>query len=450
MPRTIRNSESPRGGYRTLPSSSTPDMNIIKSELTPSPHLLDHGYGATPINQIMSPSIPTQAPAVKRKLNLDSHHFVSPSVVRIDNEFKAPQPKKPRRQPPAKKNTRYDTSLSLLTKKFSDLLERSPNGVVDLNRASLELKVQKRRIYDITNVLEGIGILEKKSKNNIQWKGAHGQNSKYLTLTKKIQSLEDMENNLDRLIVSAESELSKLTNDRYGYVTYQDLRSIDSFRNKTVMAIKAPPSTQLSVPRTDRHEDKYSIQMKSETGEIDVFLCPENIPPVKPKHVPPMDILLRDIKISPGLFDMSTPPVPQLESPTPRPLSSGICRNLTFSKDSFDPGPSSLSKHQQEHQNHLQNQSHQQNQQLVTSQHSPEQLLKNEMFLHGDGEGFGPMVGRYNFSSTQTENNSNLGITDPLLSSELVLLEPLMQSEYNFSLDSTEGLADLFDYDFLC
>ena len=32
-------------------------------------------------------------------------------------------------------------------------------------------QVQKRRIYDITNVLEGIGLIEKKSKNNIQWKG---------------------------------------------------------------------------------------------------------------------------------------------------------------------------------------------------------------------------------------------------------------------------------------
>lgn len=29
---------------------------------------------------------------------------------------------------------------------------------------------QKRRIYDITNVLEGIDLIEKKSKNSIQWK----------------------------------------------------------------------------------------------------------------------------------------------------------------------------------------------------------------------------------------------------------------------------------------
>ena len=31
---------------------------------------------------------------------------------------------------------------------------------------------QKRRIYDITNVLEGIGLIEKRNKNCIKWKGA--------------------------------------------------------------------------------------------------------------------------------------------------------------------------------------------------------------------------------------------------------------------------------------
>ena len=29
---------------------------------------------------------------------------------------------------------------------------------------------QKRRIYDITNVLEGIGLIEKTSKNTVRWK----------------------------------------------------------------------------------------------------------------------------------------------------------------------------------------------------------------------------------------------------------------------------------------
>ena len=49
-------------------------------------------------------------------------------------------------------------------------MEQAEQGTIDLNRAADSLSVQKRRIYDITNVLEGIGLIEKKSKNNIQWK----------------------------------------------------------------------------------------------------------------------------------------------------------------------------------------------------------------------------------------------------------------------------------------
>jgi len=66
--------------------------------------------------------------------------------------------------------TRYDTSLGILTKKFVGLLRSSEDGVVDLNQAADLLEVQKRRIYDITNVLEGVGLIKKKSKNNIEWR----------------------------------------------------------------------------------------------------------------------------------------------------------------------------------------------------------------------------------------------------------------------------------------
>jgi len=49
---------------------------------------------------------------------------------------------------------------------------------------------QKRRIYDITNVLEGIGLIEKKNKNCIQWKGAvAGSNT--VEATAKVEKLKD-------------------------------------------------------------------------------------------------------------------------------------------------------------------------------------------------------------------------------------------------------------------
>ncbi|RWV93330.1 hypothetical protein BHE74_00016755 [Ensete ventricosum] len=42
-------------------------------------------------------------------------------------------------------------------------------GFTSLMKIS-DVQVQKRRIYDITNVLEGIGLIEKKLKNRIRWK----------------------------------------------------------------------------------------------------------------------------------------------------------------------------------------------------------------------------------------------------------------------------------------
>lgn len=43
---------------------------------------------------------------------------------------------------PAGGNCRYDSSLGLLTKKFVGLVETSPDGVLDLNKAADNLKVR--------------------------------------------------------------------------------------------------------------------------------------------------------------------------------------------------------------------------------------------------------------------------------------------------------------------
>lgn len=44
-------------------------------------------------------------------------------------------------------------------------------GVADMGAVAKQLGVPKRRIYDITNVLEGVGMIEKRSKNTVAWKG---------------------------------------------------------------------------------------------------------------------------------------------------------------------------------------------------------------------------------------------------------------------------------------
>ncbi|KFQ69068.1 Transcription factor E2F3, partial [Phaethon lepturus] len=191
--------------------------------------------------------------------------------------------------------TRYDTSLGLLTKKFIQLLSQSPDGVLDLNRAAEVLKVQKRRIYDITNVLEGIHLIKKKSKNNIQWMGCSlsedgGMLAQRQGLTKEVTELTQEEKKLDELIQSCTLDLKLLTEDsenqRYpfcqnskvvmitlAYVTYQDIRKISGLKDQTVIVVKAPPETRLEVP--DPVEQSALIHLSSTQGPIEVYLCPE-------------------------------------------------------------------------------------------------------------------------------------------------------------------------------
>ena len=117
---------------------------------------------------------------------------------------------------------------------------------------------QKRRLYDITNVLEGIGLIEKESKNKIRVTAdsaeleelrAPARTAAAPAAGTQLRSLEREERRLDRLIEQAGVQLRQLNDDRReAYIRYQDLRGIPQFKNDTVVAIKAPPETKLRVP----------------------------------------------------------------------------------------------------------------------------------------------------------------------------------------------------------
>ncbi|XP_055243576.1 transcription factor E2F2 isoform X1 [Gorilla gorilla gorilla] len=222
----------------------------------------------------------------KRKLDLEGigrpvvPEFPTPKgkCIRVDG---LPSPKTPKS--PGEK-TRYDTSLGLLTKKFIYLLSESEDGVLDLNWAAEVLDVQKRRIYDITNVLEGIQLIRKKAKNNIQWVGRGmfedpTRPAKQQQLGQELKELMNTEQALDQLIQSCSLSFKHLTEDkankRLAYVTYQDIRAVGNFKEQTVIAVKAPPQTRLEVP--DRTEDNLQIYLKSTQGPIEVYLCPEEV-----------------------------------------------------------------------------------------------------------------------------------------------------------------------------
>ena len=173
---------------------------------------------------------------------------------------------------------RFDSSLGQLTKRFMDLLQDAPNGELDRNQAAEMLQVQKRRIYDITNVLEGIDLIEKKSKNVIRWKGhtiagdptapssssasasssssssssSAKQAAQCRQLTEQLAELEQQEASLDGYLAqlqhSLRDMLSAPQHRPLAYLTFDDLRRVPALRGDTLIAIKAPSGTQLEVP----------------------------------------------------------------------------------------------------------------------------------------------------------------------------------------------------------
>ncbi|XP_054979262.1 transcription factor E2F6 isoform X4 [Sorex araneus] len=177
------------------------------------------------------------------------------------------------------KRPRFDVSLVYLTRKFMDLVRSAPGGILDLNKVATKLGVRKRRVYDITNVLDGIELVEKKSKNHIRWIGSDLNSFGAVPQQKKLQEelsdLSAMEDALDDLIKDCAQQLFELTddkeNERLAYVTYQDIHSIQAFHEQIVIAVKAPAETRLDVPAP--REDSITVHIRSTKGPIDVYLC---------------------------------------------------------------------------------------------------------------------------------------------------------------------------------
>lgn len=150
--------------------------------------------------------------------------------------------------------------------------------------AAQQLGVEKRRIYDITNVLEGINLIHKHSKNKIQWNfdASHGLQSGQSSEIEKILSEKLSEEEiLDKEIKLFEEKVQKLIegeSSNYAYITYSDINSIEYLTDQTVIAIKAPKGTDLEVPKPNETENViYEMYLTNHYNQpIHVYLVSSN------------------------------------------------------------------------------------------------------------------------------------------------------------------------------
>uniref|UniRef100_A0A3Q2G192 E2F transcription factor 6 n=1 Tax=Cyprinodon variegatus TaxID=28743 RepID=A0A3Q2G192_CYPVA len=170
-----------------------------------------------------------------------------------------------------------DVSLPVLTRRFLELFVKNPDGTLDLRTAVNSLRTRRRRVYDITNVLEGIQLIKKESlsvcRGSCPASSFLGQN----WFQSDASELKLVEETLDSLIRISAQQLFDLTDDpensllTLAYVTHQDLQRLKTFQNQTLMVVKAPEETKLEIPAPT--EDRIQIHLKGGVGPILVMTC---------------------------------------------------------------------------------------------------------------------------------------------------------------------------------
>uniref|UniRef100_A0A2I2YV43 E2F transcription factor 4 n=1 Tax=Gorilla gorilla gorilla TaxID=9595 RepID=A0A2I2YV43_GORGO len=403
----------------------------------------------------------------------------------------------PQAPPPPGTPSRHEKSLGLLTTKFVSLLQEAKDGVLDLKLAADTLAVrQKRRIYDITNVLEGIGLIEKKSKNSIQWKGVGpGCNTreiadKLIELKAEIEELQQREQELDQHKVWVQQSIRNVTEDvqntillnphTLAYVTHEDI--CRCFAGDTLLAIRAPSGTSLEVPIPEglNGQKKYQIHLKSVSGPIEVLLVNKEAwssPPVAVPVPPPEDLLQSPSAVStppplpkPALAqsqEASRPNSPQL-TPTAVPGSAevqgmaGPAAEITVSggpgTDSKDSGelsslplgPTTLDTRPLQSSALSSSSSSSSSNSNSSSSSGPNPSTSFEP-IKADPTGVLELPKELSEIFDPTRECMSSELLEELMSSEVVfapllrLSPPPGDHDYIYNLDESEGVCDLFD-----
>lgn len=185
-------------------------------------------------------------------------------------------------------------SLFDLTIRFFHILLQSPNEGVDLNTASRKLNIRKRRLYDVLNVCEGVGMLDKSTKNCVKLKetGADAISNmhKFWQLQNELRMIEEEESEVERELVS----LNDMSSSIIRCPSCCQLSTPYSDSDQKQLLIEAPSGSILKVLKpklsTETFEWQYRVVVTSSGGKLRYRILSEQVSPEyhysPPTHTP--------------------------------------------------------------------------------------------------------------------------------------------------------------------
>ncbi|KAF2603185.1 hypothetical protein F2Q70_00028441 [Brassica cretica] len=191
---------------------------------------------------------------------------------------------KPRHVACAGRGVRLPLAVMLKTKEdgFRDALE-----VQFVLNDSQELKRMKKPWNELRCSAKWMQqpprVLELEAGGGLDTSGPGDVDADVSVLQTEIENLSLEEQALDNQIRETEERLRELSenekNQKWLFVTEEDIKSLLGFQNQTLIAVKAPHGTTLEVPDPDEAVDipqrRYRIILRSTMGPIDVYLVSE-------------------------------------------------------------------------------------------------------------------------------------------------------------------------------
>lgn len=160
----------------------------------------------------------------------------------------------------SKKSGKEKKALSGLTEDFLNQLKSVEGKEVDLSKLEKSLGVSKRRLYDVTNVLTGINLVERSGKAKVKWIGQTSEES-------DLKQCAEQEKELDEMLAFVDTELDSILASQdfqdYGWLSTNDILSLAPDSKVTIYSLKGPNDLTITNAETNH------LVCTSETGGIE-------------------------------------------------------------------------------------------------------------------------------------------------------------------------------------